>query len=296
MSRWIPILLLVSACGGDPATPVVLDQEPVVRTWIEGVPERGVATLVVQVRTPADAPVSLPDPEIPRLTLTPVEQPTQERIGELVVVTRRYRISGQPGSYQIPPLSVGGPESAPIWVDLGGSPAALDGFSDIADPAPIVSVNTTLLVGAACAGLTVFGAAGAVAVAFVPGLLARRLRALPPEPPDVLALRRWEAVRADLDLDDHQVAVAIAAILREYIEAVLSLPATSMTTREILDRLRSMPLLPEGNVGRAERILRATDYIKFADRKARATLFDELDDALRTFIGSTRPRSIEGAP
>jgi hypothetical protein len=285
-------ILLAAACAA-PIPPAAAPVDaPVVRTWIEGTPARGAATLVVQVEAPAGADVVLPEPEVPNLTLTPIDAATTERLGAATVHTRRYRLSGPEGSYEIPALSAGGAPSAPLWVDLGRPPAALDGLVDIADPEPVWRVGPALVVGGVCVGLTALGALGAV------GLVAwsrRRGRAVvvPPEPPDVLALRRWEAVRADPTLDDHAVAVAIATILRDYLEAVLAFPATAWTTREIVDHLAALPHLPEGNVGRAKRILGATDRIKYADARARDALFDELDDALRSLVASTRPRGLE---
>jgi hypothetical protein len=290
LSRAVAPIFALLSCASPAPAPVGPPPGPEVLTWVEGAPARGVATLVVQVRAPADADLALPEPEIPRLTVTPVDSAIQERVGAQVVTTRRYRLTGEPGSYEIPSLSAGDAASAPIWLDLGAPASTLDGFADIVDPAPTYSISTAMVVGSVCVGLTAVGAVGGVALAFSAALRGRRPRELPPEPPDVLALRRWDAVRADPTLDDQAVAVAIATIFREYAEAVLGFPATAWTTREILDHLGSLAHLPDGNVGRAKRILRATDYIKFADAAARDALFDELDDALRTFVGSTRPR------
>lgn len=289
-------LVGLAACGGSSVeTAVQVDAKPQVRTWLEGNPERGVATLTVQVRLEQGAEASFPRPEIDGLTLTPVGAPDQERVGGLDVFTRRYRLTGPPGSYQVPPLSVGetGRDSAPLWFDLGQPAPELDGFAEISDPAAVFSLNTPLIVGVACAGLGTLGGLGALGLLVVPRLIRRSSRSAPPDPPDVIALRSWEQVRADSSLDDHEVAVRIAAILRTYMEAVLDFPATALTTREILDHLDQLDHLPEGNVGRARTILRATDYIKFADATAREALFDELDEALRGFVGSTRPRGFE---
>lgn len=298
MRRGALVLLSAVACGTpQPALTPELSEPVEVRTWIEGQPSRGVATLVVQVRAVDGASATLPEPELPRLTVVEAGDPTEERLGDLVVSTRRFRITGPEGSYEIPALSASseGRGSDPIWLDLGTAPDSLDALVDIGDPDPVFRLDTTLILGGVCVGLVGLGALGGIALAFG-GVLGRSPRELPPEPPDVLALRKWDSVRADPSLDEQQVAVAIAAILREYIEAVLGFPATAWTTREILDRLGAMEHLPEGSVGRAQRILRATDYIKFADAKAREALFDELDDALRAFVGTTRPKRLDASP
>ena len=292
------LLLGALACGSEPVLP---EPDPAadveVRTWIEGQPSRGVATLVVQVRASQGASAAMPEPDLPQLTVVEAGEASEERLGDRVVSTRRYRVTGPEGGYEIPALSASsdGVASDPIWLDLGAQPDTLDALVDISEPEAVFRLDSTLIVGAVCVGLVGLGALGGIALAFG-GLAGRAPRELPPEPPDVLALRKWGAVRADPSLDEQQVAVAIALILREYIEAVLGFPATAWTTREILDRLAGMEHLPEGSVGRAQRILRATDFIKFADAKARATLFDELDDALRSFVGTTRPQRIEGPP
>jgi len=110
-----------------------------------------------------------------------------------------------------------------------------------------------------------------------------------PEPPDIVAIRSWEAVRADEAMGDEEKAEALSRIFRVYVEGVLAFQATAWTTTEILARLTGMGHLPEGNVPRAKRLLRATDRVKFAEAKPGADLFDDLDSDLRAFVGSTRP-------
>ena len=117
---------------------------------------------------------------------------------------------------------------------------------------------------------------------------------LPPEPPDVAALQRWEAIRRDPTLDDMARAHALSQIFRTYVEAVLTFPATAWTTSEILERLRDMAHLPTGNVPRARRLLRATDRVKYAEARPGQDLLEELDADLRAFVGSTRPHSWNG--
>jgi len=296
------VVVCAVGCGsGDSGSGAVQQEQLDITTWVEGKPERGIATLAVQVTQDPALDVQISEPTTQGLDFTEVGQPEQERLGAQLVVTRRYRFSGEEGSYEIPAIEasttlddqVVTAASDPIWVDMGTEPVLPDGFADIEDPEPVFRLGPVLLIGAVCAGLTVLGGGGALGL----GLWAfsgRKPRALPPEAPDVVALRRWNVVRADDALDDYDKAVALAGIFREYVEAVLSFPATAWTTSEILAHLDRLTHLPEGNVGRAKRILRATDRIKFADAAARETLFEELDDALRTFVASTRPRSWEG--
>lgn len=299
-------LVLLVGCGGADGLQAEPDPALDIQTWVEGKPARGVATLAVQVTHEGGLDVRVDEPKVPGLRFTEVGQPEEERLGAQLVVTRRYRFSGQAGSYEIPALQAAEIRDAgdtdlrvlqaasdPIWVDVGAEPPALDGFADIEDPPPVFQLSNAAIVGVVCVGIGGLGVAGSIGLAFF-ALSGRKPSDLPPEAPDVVALRRWNAVRSDPDLDDHDKAVAIAAILREYIEAVLGFPATAWTTSEILEHLGDLSHLPEGNVGRARRVLRATDRIKFADAAARETLFEELDDALRTFIASTRPRAWDG--
>ncbi len=299
MRAALAALVLLAGCAPDAPTGLSDDPPLAVRTWVEGRPESGVGTLKVQIDAEAGLDVPLPEPQVEGLRLSEVGEVQRERLGERVVITRTFRFTGEAGSYRIPPIEVTVPgdtdvppaRSAALWVDVGQPGPALDDLADIEEPPPVWRVDTALVVGAACAGITVLGAAGGAGLAFW-GLGRRgRTRELPPEPPDVVALRRWEAVRSDDGLTDHDKAVAIAAIFRDYAEAVLGFPATAWTTSEILAHLGGLAHLPDGSVGRARRILRATDRIKFADSAARDTLFEELDDALRTFVGTTRPTS-----
>lgn len=299
-------LLLALALAGCGSAPDLLGETADVRieTWVEGDPGAGPAELVVQVDAEAGVPLDLPEPEVTGLRFSEVGSPVMERIGDRNVTTRRFRFNGEPGSYEIPAFSVPVEDtdalsvvpSEPVWVDVGQATPDLQGFVEVEEPPKVFRLTTAMIVGAACAGLIAVGAAGGVGLTFWGLGRGGRARELPPESPDVRALRQWEAVRSDPDLDDHAKAVAIATIFREYVEAVLGFPATAWTTSEILRRLEGMVHLPDGNVGRARRILRATDRIKFADDGARNTLFEELDDALRTFVGSTRPTTWKGDP
>lgn len=294
--RWLLLALL--ACQA-PA-PVPVEAEPVeVRTWFEGRPGPGGGVLVVQTAFDRDGEVKLPSVAVAGLSVEPVDDPAAERIGDREVVTQRYRFSGPRGSYEIPAFeatwtSEDGREvsarSSPLFVDLGVQ-TPRDGLADITDPEPVFALPWH-----------VFAAVGGVGGLVAGGLWwalrgagHREVPPVPPEPPDLAALRRWEAVRADPTLDDEEKATALSLLFRAYIEAVLSLPATRWTTTEILERLGAMEHLPEGNVPRARRLLRATDRIKYADARTTEELLEELDADLRAFVGSTRPQRWEEA-
>ena len=54
-----------------------------------------------------------------------------------------------------------------------------------------------------------------------------------------------------------------------------------------------MQHLPEGNMARARRLLRATDRVKYAELRPGQDFFEDLEADLRAFVGSTRPRTWE---
>lgn len=290
------LLVLLVACG-DRGLPTGSDTPAEVRTWLEGEPKSGSGTVVVQAQRGPGVELEVALPEVPGLVFTPVGEPRVEQIGDREVVTNRWTFSGKPGHYTIPgfeavwtgPDGPGTSMSSPLYVDLDVESLAEGDLADISEPSRVWEVPWRGLAGAAALGALV---AGGVGLAF-----RRRdpsVTEVPPEPPDVLAIRSWEAIRRDPSLDDNEKAKALSRIFREYVEAALHHAATSSTTTETLAYLKSLPHLEEGNVPRARALLRATDRVKYADARAGEDLFEELDADLRAFVGSTRPYRWQG--
>lgn len=297
--RALPLVLLL-ACS-----PGMEDTGPegvVVRSWFDGTPNAAGGHLVVQVETPAELEVDLPEPTAQGLRFQEDGEGRVETVGDRVVVTRRWHFTGPEGSYEIPPLEVhwadeeGEVQSAwsvSLFADLGVEPPRPGEMADIVEPSRAWSIPWSW--GLLCLGTSGAGLGGLV---YLLRRATRRRRQPPPvvpERPDVVALRAWEIARKDPDLDDHDRAVAINRILRAYIQAVLAFPAESWTTSEILAHLDGLAHLPQGNVPRARRLLRATDRVKYADEDARADLFEDLDADLRAFVESTRSRTWEAS-
>jgi len=288
------VLLALAACTGGQAP--VTDAPAVVRAWLDGAPGAAGGVVVVQVEADAAVSLELDEPEVAGLEFREHGEARVEDLGQRVLVTRRYRYDGAEGSYEIPGVTVRwtGPEgegeanSSPLFVDLGvefprpGEPA------DIVSPGRVWTVPWPPWWVVVVAGLG--SAGGLVALNW---LTNRPAAPVPAVPPDIAALRAWEAVRADRTLSDHDKAVAISRIFREYAQAVLSFPAEAWTTSEILVHLGQLHHLPEGNVPRARRLLRATDRVKFAEARAGSDLFEELDADLRAFVATTRPHRWE---
>lgn len=286
------LLALALACGGPPPAPAATG--PVeVRSWIEGGKAGG--TLVVQTTFDPAGQVTQPEPPAAGgLELKADGEPVRERVGAREVVTQRFAWTAPKGNYEIPgakahwkgPAGEADATSTSLFVDVQADPLGREGdLADIQDPPRVRTIPWRAIgIVAGVGGLLL----GGIGVAFF-GTRRRAPLVVPPEPPDVVALRAWDAVRKDPSLDDYAKAVQISRIFREYTEAVLGFPATAWTTSEILDRLASLAHLPEGNVPRAKRLLRATDRVKFAGEQAKQELFEELDADLRAFVGTTRP-------
>jgi hypothetical protein len=266
------------------------------RVFLEGGPRAGGGRLVVQAEYDPAGELVLPEPvgRVPNsevtLDFTPDGPPVQERIGDRNVVTQRYVFKGRKGSYEIPPLvaswktpaAEAESQSRSVFVDIDTPPPREGELVDIVEPEPIGTFPWVVV--AIVGGVFALG----LFVAFRPRrargpAVARALA------PDIAALRAWERVRDDRSASIDVKAQAIARIFREYTEAVLGFDATARTTGELLEHLDSLRHLPQGNVPRARRMLRAADRVKFAEDRPAAEWIAELDADLRAFVESTKP-------
>lgn len=255
--------------------------------------EGSTAALEVRVASPNDATYTL---EVPTPSGGELGTATdrEERAGGVRVLTRRLPISGA-GSLVVEGVCATEdghePVCAPaLYVDLGAPPDRAD-LVDIAEPAALWPFPPAAL----AAGLALAAALAAMALTAWRRRPAPDVPVAPPEAPHLAALRRWEAVRADTSLPPEAKALALSEIFRVYAEAALGFPASKWTTSETLAHLDALDHLPQGNVPRARRLLRATDLVKYAERRPGDDLFEELDADLRAFVDSTRPATWEGA-
>ena len=191
-----------------------------------------------------------------------------ERAAGRVRLTQRHVLSGPAGSRVIEPLCVDDALcSDALYVDLGpATPPA--GMQDIVEPSPPPAPWPWGTIAA-------FTAVSGIAI----GAWRRWRRPVvaapatgPDDPAHVVALRRWEALRADPSL-----------------AASLHIPARSLSTSEVLRALGGRAALRDGHLQGAERLLRATDRIKYAEDRPGADKFGIFDEDLRAFIGATRP-------
>jgi len=115
----------------------------------------------------------------------------------------------------------------------------------------------------------------------------------PPIPAHIIAQGAWSDARAQVQ-EDHPLAMRLSMILREYIESRTGVPATKGTTNEILQHLEHHGFDGESfdieARMRVQRILDATDRLKFAREGGGEGFFDSLDGDFEGIINATRPR------
>jgi hypothetical protein len=253
--------------------------------------DKGALVLRVLVSAPNDVKWELSLPEVEGLSYGPAASRT-EQLGGRSVLTQRLPLRGSPGRYIVEGVCAqpdnGDPASCaePLYLDLG-EPPDRSAMADIAEPERLYYLPLRELAAAAALaalGLWAYRRRAATTVEAPPAPLA------PPEPPDLAALRRWEAVRRDASLSDFDKALALSEIFRAYAEAVLLFPARAWSTTQTLEHLTQLTQLPQENVPRARRLLRATDRVKYAEDRPTAQFFEDLDSDLRAFIDSTRSK------
>ena len=267
---------------------VALAAEPDVRVhaWLEDITATG-ATAIVQV----DAPLELhPTWSGPRPRGLDVEEAArrEEVVGDRRVVEVDYRLDGPPGNYVVPGVVVawGGATavSPTLYLDLAVSAPRMGELADIVEPEPLRPFPWAYVgVGVVLIGVVIGGAV----LAFRSGPPAEPQR--PPERPDEAALRRWAEAASDPTLSDHDRAVMLSRITRDYLGAVLGFPAVAWSTTETMAHLGTMVNLPEGVHDRSKRLLRATDRIKYAGTRAGGDLIEALGADLRKLVADTRP-------
>jgi hypothetical protein len=194
-----------------------------------------------------------------------------------------WQLSGSAGSYTLEVVPPAGPATQ-LFFDIGVVGPTGGPMEDLASLPPPVPARWPR-VAAAVALLVALAAAGILAW--------RRLRPAPPppppEPPDRVARRAWAALRARTDLAPDVLAAELSAVYRRYLEASAKVPATSRTSREILDALAGD--LTAVQLDRARRLLGAMDIVRFSERSTHAEFFSSLDadfEALLTRSGSGR--------
>jgi hypothetical protein len=219
-------------------------------------------------------------------------------VDERSVQVWRYSLNGPDGSYVVGTTEgyATGPgdqtrtfEPEPIFVDIGvpgptGGP--MDGF--VAPPPP--SPPPYRWIAAALAGaLLLLGAVWAL----MRWRAKRKAAPPPPVPAHIEAQGAWADARATIS-DDHQLALHLSMILRNYIEARTPIRASASTTVEISTFLRRRGFdgvaIDDDLRTHVDRILDATDRLKFAREGGGEAFFGGLDQHFEAVINQTRPR------
>ena len=292
-------LWLLACLGGDVLPALAPPQADVTAVVVDANVESG-APVMVEIQSLA-AEGWVVEPGIPYaegLEAALVAEEGPVHVNGRDVHTWKYALTGPDGSYVVG-VSEGkgtGPaaqertfEPPPLFVDIGvegpsGGPMA--GFAEAPPPQPppyrwmAVAAAITLLVLALVWGVRRW--------------LQGRERAIPPPiPPHIIAQGAWSDARAQIK-DDHPLAVRLSMVLREYVEARSGVPATKGTTNEILQHLEQ-----HGFDGerfdiearmRVQRILDATDRLKFAREGGGEAFFTALDADFEGIINATRPQ------
>lgn len=160
--------------------------------------------------------------------------------------------------------------AAPAVPGTGTAQAGHPEMSDIIDIRPPEAIwvapdlwQVLLLVGLA---IVVVFLAGAV-IWWWRKKRAAGVQALPPQPPDVLALGRINELAGRADMSTKRYYFELSAILRQYIDGRFGVDALEMTAEELLPRLEEIGLAPslEQDV---RRFIKESDLIKFAKQAA----------------------------
>ena len=163
------------------------------------------------------------------------------------------------------------------------SPQA-DEIHDIKGPVPLPDSNRFLIPGAAVVSLLII----ATLLFF---FLRRRKPKTVSTPPDVIALAELDRARSLME-QPLVYAEQISTILRQYIEARFQILSTRQTTREFFSRLQNGTSIAEVEIkthaGDLQECLERCDIAKFAHSTPNQDGMMRMDQAVRTFIETTR--------
>ena len=292
------MLMFIVACVGDNVLPALAPPQAEVSVTVEEAKVPSGQPVIVRVETLAVEGWSF-DPVVPYsegLTVELVSEEGPTVVDDRLVHAWRYALSGEDGSYVIATTNghASGPEeqtrefeSTPLFVDIGvpgptGGP--MDGFASqpVVEPAPIRPF------------VWLFVCIAVLAALFWWWKRRRKPVAEPPPiPAHILAQGAWADARSTIR-DDHTLAVRLSMILREYIEARASIPASKATTAEIWEGLAIAGIdgrpITDSLRSHIAQILDATDRLKFAREGGGDGFFQSLDKHFQTIINETRPR------
>lgn len=298
------LLVGVLGCVGGDSLPALSPPQANVEVWVDDAKVGSGEPVLVTIQTTGAEGWTFGTvvPFADDLETSLVDESGPVAAGERLVTTRRYALSGPDGSYVIATTEAEatGPqgqsrtfESSPMFVDIGvdgptGGP--MEGFVDapMVEPLPWDRIAVFAAVCMALIG----------AITWWWRRRGQRVPVLPPPvPPHILAQGAWADARATIR-DEHELAVCLSVVLRDYLESRTGIPASKATTSEIWAALAAAGVdgvpLDDALKGRIAQILDATDRLKFARMGGGEEFFRQLDEHFAVIIRATRP--IEQGP
>lgn len=209
------------------------------------------------------APLDVALPQVPGLTAEPSGVDAQGR--------GVWKLSGADGSYilELP--------AARLFVDIGVPGPKVGDLADLVAPPPPPPPIWPWL-----AGLAAFVAMVGTGTIWAWRRFQPKPAPPPPEPAWRVAQREWKALMDRGDLTPEQLALALSGVYRHYLELSHGWPATSRTTREILESLEGE--MSAHQLTCAKRLLGAMDLVKFSDRSTHARFFETLDEDFHQLV------------
>ncbi|MBM76157.1 MAG: hypothetical protein CMK59_12210 [Proteobacteria bacterium] len=252
-----------------------ISEDPIsVEAWVEDkqVNSESDVELHVAVRyLPEYEPLILP-PSSDGLEIELLEQKEPHWIGSLQQQEFHYQLSGKEGSYIINPAIVSSAllsedlQANLIYVDIGEAQQEAQLFDAIAPPQDQNDWIWMLAGAGVVAGL-------------VGGFLYFRRRPLVLEP-HVLARQKWDSAKG---LEPHPRAVQSSMIVREYLWIQHQAPLLELSAEESVVWLQKSTLPSQIQV-EIQKVLTATDRLKFARQGGGELFFKELDTAFEQIV------------
>ena len=295
--RAVVLAMCVACTQGDTQTVAQETPDWDVRTAYDAASDGASGVLVVHASAPSDAMIRRPEPQGEGLRFEAIGPAAVESLGTRQVYTWRWQVEGRPGNYEIQALDFYGEAAEPMasapgrFIDLAAEAPVVGELEEVAHPPRVWTVPWTLLAG-------VIGTIG-VLVAGLRWLAApappEEEDTPPPEAPDLVVLRLWSMILDDASLETPTKATMLSRIFREYLEAAMLFPATAWTTTETLAHLSQLSHMSSELTPQAQRLLRATDRVKFAGDVPEETVLQHFTNDLHAFVRATRPHRWDDA-
>ena len=296
--RMLRTLMLIVCAACAPSDEPMMRSEPPewdVRTTFETKANGASGMLVVRVSAPSEAMIRRPEPAGEGLRFESMGAADVESLGASQLYTWRWSVEGSPGNYEIQPLDVFGEAEEPMasapgrFVDFAADAPVVGELEEVEHPPRVWTVPWVFVVGVLGTIATLVAGLRWLSNPAPP----EEPEVVPPEAPDLVVLRMWSMILDDASLETATKAKMLSRIFREYLEAAMLFPATAWTTTETLAHLSQLNHMSSELTPQAQRLLRATDRVKFAGDVPQATMLEHFTTDLHAFVRATRPHRWE---